>query len=223
MNTFPHSPYRAIKLPLSTLATLMIAFAWFGNATAAPGDLDTTFGLFNGKVITAVSASGDDSARSAAIQRDGKIVLAGRCENGTRYAFCVVRLNSDGTNDQTFSTNGSVIAAISTTDDDVGEAIAIDANGRIVVAGSCGTTPDRDFCVARFQGGPFGAKNCSPDIDGDGLMTATVDALINTRVMLGLTGSAVTGGITFPADATRNSWSDIRTYLVTQCGMTIAP
>jgi hypothetical protein len=80
-----------------------------------------------------------------------------------------------------------------------------------------------NICATRLSGGPFGYQSCSPDIDGDGLMTATVDALINTRVMLGLTGSAVTGGITFPADATRNSWSDIRTYLVTQCGMTIAP
>jgi uncharacterized delta-60 repeat protein len=185
------------------------------------GSLDVSFS--NDGIRAFSLGSGSDAARATAIQVDGKIVLAGRCDNAGRDAFCVARLNGDGTNDQTFSTNGTTITPIGLAGDDIAEAMAIDANGNIVLAGTCGTAPNRNFCVARFEGGPFGAKNCSPDIDGDGKMTATVDALINTRVMLGLTGSAVTGGITFPANATRNSWSEIRTYLVTQCGMAIAP
>lgn len=57
-------------------------------------------------------------------------------------------------------------------------------------------------------------------------MTATIDALIMTRVMLGVTGSAVIAGISFPANAVRNVWggngsNDIRKYLITQCGMVL--
>jgi len=41
--------------------------------------------------------------------------------------------------------------------------------------------------------------------------------------MLGLTGSAVVGGITFAPHATRQTWAEIRNYLVNQCGMKISP
>ena len=61
------------------------------------------------------------------------------------------------------------------------------------------------------------------DIDGDNQTIATKDGLIATRVMLGLTGSAVIGGITFASHATRTTWPAIRDYLVSQCGMSIAP
>jgi hypothetical protein len=57
------------------------------------------------------------------------------------------------------------------------------------------------------------------DIDGDGKVLATTDALIQTRIALGLRGSAVTNGISFPSGATRTSWTAIRNYLATQCGM----
>ncbi len=184
------------------------------------GSLDTSFSG-NGTLAFSIGI-GNDSAQSVAIQPDGKIVLAGSCEDGSGYVFCVARLNSDGTLDNTFSINGSVITPISANADDRVAALAIDSDGNLVVAGSCGTSPNRDFCIARYEGGPFGARNCSLDIDGDGKTTATIDGLIATRVMLGLTGSAVTGGITFPLNAKRNSWTEIRTYLVTQCGMTIS-
>ena len=188
------------------------------------GSLDTSFSG-NGTLAFSIGI-GADSAQGVAIQTDGKIVLAGSCEDGSGYDFCVARRNSDGSQDNTFSTNGSVITPISTNADDRVWAVAIDAEGNIVVAGSCGASPNRDFCIARYEGGPFGARQCSFDIDGDGKTTATIDGLIVTRVMLGLTGSAVIGGITFPADATRNLWGgngtrDIRKYLITQCGMVL--
>jgi hypothetical protein len=50
---------------------------------------------------------------------------------------------------------------------------------------------------------------------------ANTDALVLTRIALGMTGSAVISGINFPGGATRTNWSDIRTYLVTQCGMSV--
>ncbi|TAG03149.1 MAG: hypothetical protein EAZ43_07170 [Betaproteobacteria bacterium] len=188
------------------------------------GSLDTSFSG-NGTLSLSIGI-GADSAQRVAIQPDGKIVLAGNCEDGSGYDFCVARLNSDGTLDNTFSSNGSVITPISANADDKVAGVALDSEGNIVVAGSCGTAPNRDFCIARYEGGPFGARQCSLDIDGDGKVLATTDMLIGTRIALGMTGSAVIGGITFPANATRDQWGtntsrDIRKYLVSQCGMNL--
>ena len=42
-----------------------------------------------------------------------------------------------------------------------------------------------------------------------------------TVIALGMTGTAVTNGITFGPTATRTTWSALRTHLITQCGMTL--
>ena len=213
------------KMILAGATTSTGGTTMFGALRYNPfGSLDTSFSG-NGTLALSIGI-GADSAQSVAIQPDGKIVFAGSCEDGSGYDFCVVRLNSDGTLDNTFSSNGSAITPISTNADDKASAVAIDADGNIVVAGSCGASPNRDFCIARYEGGPFGARQCSLDIDGDGKTTATIDGLIATRVMLGLTGSAVIGGIAFPASATRDQWGtnssrDIRKFLVSQCGMNV--
>ena len=99
--------------------------------------------------------------------------------------------------------------------------VALQPDGKIVVAGYCSNGTNNDFCLTRYESGPFDAKNCSLDIDGDGRILATTDMLIGTRVALGITGNAVIGGITFAQNATRNTWPLIRDYLVTQCGMSL--
>lgn len=183
------------------------------------GALDTTFGSA-GKVVTAISA-GNDLAQTLALQPDGKLVLAGRCFNGTDDDFCALRYTAHGTLDPTFGSGGRVTTPVSGGNDDVANAIALQPDGKLVLAGSCGGAATIDFCAIRYDGGPFGYQNCKPDLDGDGLMTATVDGLIYMRVMLGMTGNAVVNGIAFPANATRNTWPLIRDYLVTQCGMSL--
>lgn len=188
------------------------------------GSLDTSFSG-NGRLTFRLGSS-IESAQGVVVQPDGKIVFAGSCTVGSNYDFCVARVNSDGTPDNTFSVNGNVITPMSVSDDDRVAGVALDGDGNIVVAGSCGASPFRDFCIARYEGGPFGARQCSLDIDGDGRVLATTDMLIGTRVALGVTGSAVIGGISFSATATRDEWGtntsrDLRKYLVSQCGMSI--
>lgn len=61
---------------------------------------------------------------------------------------------------------------------------------------------------------------------GNGKVLATTDMLIGTGVALGITGSAVLGGITFPAGATLDQGGthtsrDIRKFVVSQCGMVL--
>jgi uncharacterized delta-60 repeat protein len=187
---------------------------------SANGALDPSFGS-SGKVATPMG-SGNDYVRALALQPDGKIVVAGHCVNGSNTNFCLARYSASGALDTSFNTTGKVFSPI-VASDSVATALALQPDGKIVVAGYCSNGSNNDFCVARYEGGPFDSRNCSMDIDGDNRVLATTDMLIGARVALGLTGNAVIGGITFAGHATRTTWPAIRDYLVSQCGMSVAP
>ena len=189
----------------------------------ANGALDTGFST-DGQVFTTM---GNDSSyiRSVALQTDGKIIAAGRCQGLATADFCFARYHGTGALDTSFNTDGRVISAIGS-DDDNGFGLTVQPDGKIVVVGNCSNGSNDDFCIARYEGGPFGARACSFDIDGDGKVLATTDMLIATRIALGVTGNAVLGGVTFSATATRDEWGtntarDIRKFLTTQCGMVL--
>lgn len=185
----------------------------------ANGTLDTTFGTA-GKATTAVGGV-DDYATAIALQPDAKLVVAGNCTGVNNRDFCAVRYHSDGTLDMAFGNGGKVITPVGTGDDSV-VAVLVQPDGKLALVGNC--TPYAsfyDFCAVRYDGGPFGYKACSLDIDGDNRVLAMTDSLIHARIALGLTGTAVVNGITFPTTATRNTWPLIRDYLVTQCGMSL--
>ena len=184
----------------------------------ANGSLDTSWNG-TGKLLTAIG-SGYDSAGAITLQPDGKVLLAGYCYNGTNDDFCAARYNSNGTLDTSWNSTGKVITAIGSSDD-TSTAMTLQPDGRVLVAGNCRNGTYTEFCVARYDGGPFGYQNCKLDIDGDGSVLATTDMLIGNRVALGITGSAVVNGVAFAPTATRNTWPLIRDYLVTQCGMSL--
>jgi len=191
------------------------------------GALDPSFGgnlsLWSYLPGVARAANGAFPAIAAAVQFDGRIVLAGG-------NFLVTRLSGDGFPDNTFdgpppsAADGFVLLSALPSERQA-RAMQVQPDGKILVAGYCRSafSAPTTFCIARLNPGSSGARNCTPDIDGDGRSTATIDGLIMTRVMLGLTGTAVTGGITFPATAPRKTWSAIRSYLVTQCAMSLGP
>jgi uncharacterized delta-60 repeat protein len=128
---------------MRTLASFVVALGLVSTVHAAPGDLDRTFST-DGKVITNVPGAG--GAAAVAIQADGKIVVAG----GAAGNFAVARYNRDGTLDTSFGGDGIV-----TTDlggpDDFASAVAIQADGRIVVAGSAGGSTNHEVALARYN------------------------------------------------------------------------
>jgi uncharacterized delta-60 repeat protein len=131
------------------------------EAVAGPGDLDPTFDG-DGKVITSLSPS-SDIAFAVSIQSDGKIVLAGSCFNGADNDFCLARYNPNGSLDTSFDADGKVITPLDASND-TGSALAIQSDGKILVAGSCFTGSTNDFCLARYN--PNG--NLDTSFDGDG-------------------------------------------------------
>jgi uncharacterized delta-60 repeat protein len=119
------------------------------------GRLDRRFGA-GGKVVTDFSGTGSTDVASAfAIDSDGKIVVAGYSYASGRADadFALARYNQDGTLDGTFNFTGKVLTDVSgagSTDSVSG--VAIDSNGRIVVAGiSNATGTSYDFALARYN------------------------------------------------------------------------
>lgn len=177
------------------------------------GALDTTFNT-TGKVITAVG-SGDNEAHKVVIDADGKILLAGHCIVSGSAFTCLARYTSDGVLDTSFQNAGKLIASLNG-NSDVQRGMVLQTDGKIVVVGNSGN----DFLISRYEGTP---PPCRLDIDGDGLVLATTDSLIHSRIAFGMFGNAVTSGIGFPTSAKRKTWADIRAYLVTSCGMILPP
>lgn len=100
----------------------------------ADGTLDTSFGAGgNGTVTTAIGET-NSSAYGLTLDHDGKIIVAGQADNGTAKGFALGRYNTDGTLDNTFGTNGSVITPIGSAAARA-EAVAIQPDGKIVAAG----------------------------------------------------------------------------------------
>jgi uncharacterized delta-60 repeat protein len=117
------------------------------------GSLDSTFDK-DGKVTDAI-VSGNTIFKSTAIQKDGKIVVAGRTWNGSNFDFAIARYNTDGSLDKTFSSDGA-----QTTDfgskEDYANSVAIQNDGKIVVAGSSGKFKDgyldsTNISIARYN------------------------------------------------------------------------
>src|SRR3990167_2042134 len=112
------------------------------------GTLDTTFNS-TGIVTTAIGSS-TDAANSVAIQSDGKIVVAGYSNNGSDYDFALVRYNTDGSLDTTFNSTGIVTTAIGSSTD-AANSVAIQSDGKIVVAGYSYNGSDYDFALVRYN------------------------------------------------------------------------
>jgi uncharacterized delta-60 repeat protein len=108
------------------------------------GSLDRTF-AGTGEAITAPGGR----ALAVQVQPDGKIVVAGN--SGSHFA--VVRYNANGTLDTSFGSNGEVITSISKNSIDTGEAMVLQADGKIVVAGHTNPmhTTYEDLALVRYN------------------------------------------------------------------------
>ncbi len=97
------------------------------DGTFDPGFAD------NGLLVTGVGAA-DDWLVGVDFQADEKIVAIGSADNGTDFDCLLIRLNSDGTLDTSFSDDGILIIDL---DGKVnhGSAVEVQPDGRIVVVG----------------------------------------------------------------------------------------
>ena len=151
---------------------------------------DVSFGVDGGVLIS--SGTNNDGGTSVAIDDNGRIVVAGYSNN----EFAVARVGADGTPDSSFGTNGLVTsdfasAASKATD------VAIDSNGKIVVAGNVGSRSNSDFGVIRYL------SNGNPDDTFGTLGRVTVDFFSNEDKAGGI--AVDTNGKIVIAGASRNA------------------
>ena len=88
---------------------------------------------------------GNDEAKALNIQPDGKLVVDGTTVNAGSSNMAVARFNTDGSLDTTFGTSNDgtpdgVVSLSLGNGDDVAHALAIQADGKIVMVGSTSST-----------------------------------------------------------------------------------
>jgi uncharacterized delta-60 repeat protein len=89
-----------------------------------------------------------------ALQPDGKIVVAGDRSVGGNVDLVVVRLQPSGLLDSTFGEGGKSIVDLG--GQEHAGALALQPDGKIVVAGYTGSFESADLLVARLEGDPGG-------------------------------------------------------------------
>jgi uncharacterized delta-60 repeat protein len=109
------------------------------------GTSDATFGT--GGTATIDFGTSSDFANAAVLQSDGKIVVAGY-KGAVDSPTAVARLNANGSPDTTFGTAGKVTIDFGAAT--FGNAVALQPNGRILVAGQ--RTGNDVFAIARLLG-----------------------------------------------------------------------
>ena len=163
----------------------------------ADGTLDQSF---SGDGMQTVPIGFADHGKDVAVQPDGKIVVVGVANGATVSTdLAVARLNSDGSLDTTFSGDGIVTSSFGRYGDfEFGSAVAIQPNGRIVVAGSVTNPPDTQrFLLVRYL--PDGELDPSFSDDGwQATAFAGSDARVQAIELLA-NGKIVAAGATGPS------------------------
>ena len=153
------------------LVVVLFATLTVPSATAAPGDLDTTF-AGRGWLLTRQFFPNYDQeyqpkgAEDMARQADGKIVLTGEFQDGqSHWYFGAYRVTADGGLDRSFGEGGWVDTKVGGFD--FPHAVAIQRDGKILLAGQS----DRDLrpCAVLIRYLPSGALDRT--FGGTGVVT----------------------------------------------------
>lgn len=113
----------------------------------ANGLLDPSFGV--GGVVTTAIGKGS-TAEALVLQQDGKLVAAGSSGRGAESMFALARYDENGLLDRSFGDAGTVTTPVGKAA--VAQAVLLQPDGKLVVAGSSGTGAHSTFALARYDG-----------------------------------------------------------------------
>ena len=186
---------------------LLLSFDVFST----PGDIDPAFGI-GGRALYPVGKSSLDTGRAAALQPDGKIIVA--CQSISDGQFTtdpggtiVMRLNSDGSFDNTFGVGGKIIRRLRVVVQV--SSVVIQADGKILVGGNAVVDSGpitglmRQFLIFRLlpNGAPdltFGVAGTVIDHILDGQFSRVTSIAVQTDgkiVAAGFTGATAPDAI----------------------------
>jgi uncharacterized delta-60 repeat protein len=128
-------------IDLASDGKIIGAFGSFATADiniiklTSTGTLDAEFGTGGKIIVNAIN--GNEYPTAIKLQPNGKLLLTGS-DGGSANIF-LARLNTDGTPDNTFGTNGTTITSVREGGEDNAKAIAVQTDGKIIIAGNqCG-------------------------------------------------------------------------------------
>lgn len=105
---------------------------------------------FNGNGVATTDFAGrNDSGHDLVVLDGGKILVAGTADAAGNADFALARYNTDGSLDTNFGVGGKLTTDIAA-DHDVEYALAIQADGKILLAGTTGGSETR-FALARYN------------------------------------------------------------------------
>jgi uncharacterized delta-60 repeat protein len=114
------------------------------------GNLNTTFGT-GGTVTTAIHGTQSSTAAGLVVTAQGRIVVAGTAqETGNHQVFALARYDAHGKLDSRFGSGGTVLTSIGSSAS--ADAIALQTDGKVLVAGSAFAPPGLRLVVARYEG-----------------------------------------------------------------------
>jgi uncharacterized delta-60 repeat protein len=157
----------------------------------ANGSLDTGFG--DDGVVTLPMEAAGDSFPSVALQRDGsgRILLGGdaiKVGSNLRWDFVLACYDADGSLDTSFGNNGIVTTDVGGAD--VGRDLAVQADGKILLAGHS-FDGDYEFALLRYN--DDGSLDTTFSDDGK-LTTPLLNRAFGTSVVLQPDGKILLGG-----------------------------
>ncbi len=170
---------------------------FFVTRLNANGTLDTSFGTGGMQNYDATGTGTDDNAVSVAIQSDGKIVIFGDINSIAGLSdYGILRINSDGSIDTSFGTNGVVRIDISGAGSyEQPNALALQSDGKIILTGASTTAGNANFTTVRLNtngslDAGFGAGGIvMTDVNGGGFSDYARDVLIQSDGKIVVTGS----------------------------------
>ncbi len=99
-----------------------------------PGALDLSFGS-GGKVLTDISGASFDRADALSLRPHGKVIAVGSSNAAGSFDFALARYDANGSLDPSFGQGGIVLTDFFAASFDLARSIAIQRDGKIVVAG----------------------------------------------------------------------------------------
>ena len=118
----------------------------------ANGVLDTNFDNDGRKKISSGGPAVDVWTTAVAVTSDDKIVLVGTSpDNGFDYRMKVIRLNTDGSMDTSFSADGKENVVFPSSVDNLANAVAVIGNKILVGGGASDTWQRQDFGIAQLE------------------------------------------------------------------------
>jgi len=177
----------------AALLGLMMVVGLTPPSRAEPGQLDVAFGVGGQRTVDLGGTY--DWAYATAVQPDGRILAAGVTNSRGTYDFVVTRSLAGGQLDPSFGDNGVAISDFGGSKD-WAYALALQPDGRVVVAGVSDRSGSQDFALARYDA----TGHLDPSFGNGGLVLTPVRPL-TTDIIHGVAiqpdGTIVAAGVTY--------------------------